>query len=95
MTDDITLKSLSLSELAKMIRKDWTRIDSHALPFLEAMEQLKDIADNYKDSSGQMIIAYFLSTAVSWTGNLSVCIKKELKRRMDENKEKVSIQKNA
>ena len=76
------MKNMTISDLAKMIEKDWGEVSSHARPYLSAMNHLNDIKDAYCDNYGEKIVVYFLCNAVSWRGNLAMMIKKELNRRI-------------
>lgn len=79
------MKQMTIKQIAAMIRKDWTKVDPHAEPYLKVMEQLTTIKDKYYADSGKMVVAYFLANAVSWRGDLARNIKKELNRRLTEN----------
>ena len=68
-----------LSEIANEIRKDWTKINYGAVPYLDAMSSLNDISDNYGMDSGSSMVIYFLSNAVTWKGETARRIKAELK----------------
>ena len=68
-----------LYEIAQEIRADWKNINFGAKPYLEAMETMGDVNDNYMFDSGRSIVAYFLSNASTWRGDKAKEIKKELK----------------
>jgi uncharacterized coiled-coil protein SlyX len=76
------LRDKTLSELAKMIAKDWTEINIRAELCLATMNELDSIEDSYYEDSGESIILHFLCNAVSWRGGLSQMIKRELNRRL-------------
>jgi hypothetical protein len=67
-----------LYEIAAEIRKDWKPVNYAAKPYLDAMETLDKITDNYGMDSGTMIVAYFLGNAGTWKGEKAREIKKEL-----------------
>ena len=73
------LASRPLNEIAREIRQDWKNVNYGAKPYLDAMEDLRDINDNYFQDSGQSIVGYFLSNARSWRGPVAKRIKAELK----------------
>jgi hypothetical protein len=76
------LKTLSLSQLASVIRRDWGgKVNYAAKPYLDALGSLEQIEDNYGADPGRMIVAYFLSNATSWRGPTAKAVKAELKRR--------------
>lgn len=68
-----------LYEIAAEIRKDWKNVSPYAAPYLQAMSCLESINDNYLYDSGRSIVAYFLSNAGSWRGEVAKRIKAELK----------------
>lgn len=68
-----------LYEIAREIRKDWTKPYFGAVPYLEAMETLSDISDNFWADTGESVVLYFLSNAQTWKGETARRIKKELK----------------
>jgi hypothetical protein len=68
-----------LYEIAREIRKDWTKPYFGAVPYLEAMETLSDISQDYYADSAESIVLYFLSNAQTWKGETARRIKKELK----------------
>lgn len=68
-----------LYEIAREIRKTWTKVSPYAEPYLEAMESLNTIDDNYYLDSGKSVVLYFLSNANTWRGEDARRIKAELK----------------
>ena len=68
-----------LYEIAREIRKTWTKVSPYAEPYLEAMESLDSINDNYYCDSGKSVVLYFLGNAVTWRGEDARRIKAELK----------------
>lgn len=71
-----------LSEIAKEVRKDWTKVYFGAVPYLEAMETLNSINDNYYEDSGKSIVAYFLANASTWRGETAKRVKVELNKML-------------
>lgn len=69
-----------LYEIAREIRKAWTKVSPYAEPYLEAMESLNTIDDNYYLDSGKSVVLYFLSNANTWRGEDARRIKAELKQ---------------
>ena len=70
----------ALYEIASEIRKTWTKVSPYAEPYLEAMESLDSINDNYYLDSGKSIVLYLLSNANTWRGEDARRIKNELKQ---------------
>lgn len=77
-----SLKELSLSSIAFLIRKDWgAKVNYAAKPYLDAMVTLDSTSDNYGSESGKSIVIYFLSNASTYRGEIARLIKAELKSR--------------
>jgi len=76
------LRNMSISEIASLIAADWARVNYAAKPYLDAMFSLESVKDMYFQDPGSMIVAYFLSNASSWRGEVAKAVKKELKRRI-------------
>lgn len=68
-----------LYEIAREIRKDWTKVSPYAAPYLQAMFCLESITDNYGFDSGRSIVSYFLANAGTWRGETAKRVKAELK----------------
>jgi hypothetical protein len=74
-----------LYEIATEIRRDWKNKDGKpnvnyaAKPYLDALEDLDKITDNYIYDSGKSIVLYFLANATSWKGETAKRVKAELK----------------
>jgi hypothetical protein len=69
----------SLNTIANDIRKDWTKPNYAAVPYLDAMLHLDTIHDSYYYDNASDIVRYFLSNATSWKGETARAIKAELK----------------
>lgn len=65
-------------QIAAEIRKDWKNVNYGAVPYLDAMNSLERITDNYMADSGKSVVLYFLSNAGTWRGEVAKRIKKEL-----------------
>jgi len=76
------LKGLAISDLARVCRNDWAKVNFAAVPYLEAMGTLEHINDPFGMDSGKSIVVYFLGNATSWRGDVARAVKKELKRRL-------------
>jgi hypothetical protein len=66
-------------EIAADIRANWKNVNYAAKPYLDAMNSLDKITDNYYYDSGRSVVLYFLSNARSFTGADARRIKAELK----------------
>ena len=69
----------SIKEIAKEIKADWKKVYFGAVPYLDAMQTLNSIEDNYIYDSGKSIVRYFLANAQSWRGDTARRVKAELK----------------
>lgn len=71
-----------LHQIAREIRRDWSAskggIYFGAVPYLDAMQTLDSIKDEYGLDSGDSIVAYFLSNAGTWRGETARRVKAEL-----------------
>jgi hypothetical protein len=82
----ISAETRPLSVIATEIRKDWRatakggKIYFGAVPYLEAMDKLNKITDNYYMDSGKDMVLYFLSNATTWKGETARRVKSELKK---------------
>jgi len=77
---------MSIAEIAAIISNDWRSngkvINFGAKPYLSAMYCLNSVNDNYGCDSGKSIVAYFLSNASTWRGEVAKAVKKELNKRI-------------
>ena len=71
-----------LYQIANEIKQDWVKVNYGAKPYLEAMETLSDISENYMFDSGKSIVSYFLSNATTWKGETARRIKAELNKQL-------------
>jgi hypothetical protein len=73
-----------LYEIANEIRSDWSKqksgINYGAKPYLDAMQSLDKITDNYGMDDAKSIVYYFLSNANQWRGETAKRVKVELKK---------------
>jgi hypothetical protein len=78
------LRKLTIVEIAEVIVQTWPKIDSYAIPYLEAMLIIEDIHERYFCDSAYEIVMYFLSNAVTYRGETARLVKAELKLRSKE-----------
>jgi hypothetical protein len=74
------METRPLYQIAKEIKKDWTKVYFGAVPYLDAMSSLDKITDNYYHDSAKSIVLYFLANAGTWRGTVAKAIKAELKK---------------
>jgi len=70
--------------IANEIRRDWKRPYFGAVPYLEALEELSSIRQNYGLDSGESVVRYFLANAATWRGETARRIKSELNSLLSE-----------
>ena len=81
-----SLDVLHLSEIARIIRQDWQKNSKSgqvyfgAKPYIDAMDTLNRIQDNYYADSGKSIVIYFLANAQTWKGPVAKEIKAHLNK---------------
>lgn len=68
----------SLYTIAREIRQDWQPVNYAAKPYLAAMLELDQITDDYGMDTGKSVVAYFLSNASAWRGDVARRVKMEL-----------------
>ena len=81
-----SLASLSISQLAQIIRQDWKKVYFGAVPYLSAMSSLDNVSDSYGLDKGSEIVNYFLSNASTWRGPVAKSVKAELNLRLKAKK---------
>ena len=68
-----------LFEIAQEIKDDWgAKVNYGAKPYLNAMSNLRTIDDMYGMDTAKSVVAYFLSNARTWKGDVARRVKKEL-----------------
>lgn len=76
------IKTKSLNEIVRIIKRDWAKINFSAVPYLEALSCLGSLKENYIADSGVSVALYFLGNAGSWRGPVAKIVKTELKERI-------------
>lgn len=77
------LSTMTISQIASLIRKDWNnKMYFGAVPYYQAMTCMTSVNDAYGADSGRSIVAYFLSNAATWRGEVAKAVKKELNKRI-------------
>lgn len=77
-----SLKTMSLSAIARLIRIHWAKPYFGAKPYLEAMACMESVDDNYGMDSGRSIVNYALCNLSTFKGEVAKLIKAELRRRV-------------
>ena len=73
----------NICDIAHEIREKWSKVSPYAAPYLDAMEALVTVNDNYYADSGRSVVLYFLANASSWRGEDARRIKKELNNALN------------
>lgn len=80
------LPAMTISDIARLIVSDYSEkgkpVPIPAVPYVDAMESLTNIDDNYGLDSGRWIVAYALSNLSGWRGDVARAVKAELKARL-------------
>lgn len=74
-----TTTARPIYEIASDIRAEWKNVYFGAVPYLDAMSELKEVTDMYYCDSADSIIRYFLSNASTFRGQRAKELKAELK----------------
>ena len=73
-----TKEQRSIRVITKEIEQDWTKPYFGAVPYIEAMNTLDKITDNYFADDARYVVMYFLANAGTWRGEVARRIKAEL-----------------
>ena len=77
-----SLKTMSLSAIARLIRIHWAKPYFGARPYIDAMGSLQSVDDSYYADSGRSIVTYALANMQTFRGDAAKLIKAELKNRL-------------
>ncbi len=75
-----------ICEIAAEIRADWDRINGSASAYLDAMDRITRIDDDYGLDSAREVVLRFLSVANTWKGPTARTIKAELNAKVPKRK---------
>ena len=78
VNEKMNLSEMNLSKISTVIRNDWKNVNFAVKPYLDAMVTLNSVDDNYMLDSGRSVVAYFLSNAGSWRGDVARGVKAHL-----------------
>ena len=71
-----------LNVIAAEIRGNWSKPYFGAVPYIEAMYELRSINDKFYLDSAESVVRYFLANAGTWRGDTARRIKAELKEML-------------
>lgn len=69
MNNTDTIKSLTVSEIAHAIARDWQTINPYANEYLNAMKEITDINGSYYADNAKSVVMYFLANAGTYRGD--------------------------
>jgi len=72
----------AISEIAREIKNDWKNPNYGAIPYLDAMQEINNIDDDYFQDSARSVVIYFLSNARTWKGETAKRVKAELNKML-------------
>lgn len=73
----------NVSEIADEIARNWTKPYFGAVPYLDAMRSIGSMDSDYGADSAKSVVAYFLSNATHWRGDVARRIKAELREMLE------------
>jgi len=76
----LDLDNKPLSYIAEVIRVNWNNPSPHAVPYIDAMAQLRSIDDNYYADSAESVVVRFLCNAQTWRGDTARAVKAHLNK---------------
>lgn len=69
----------TIKEVARDIKREWTKVSPYAVEYLNAMMHLETKNDNYYYDSAESVVLYFLANAQGFRGARAKELKAELK----------------
>ena len=75
----MSVKEITVSEIAIAISKDWKNINPYAAEYLNAMMSINSVNDNFYADSAKSVILYFLVNAGTYRGENARAYKSILK----------------
>jgi len=76
----LDLENKPLSYIAEIIRVSWNNPSPYAVPYINAMAQLRSINDSYHADTANSVVLYFLANAQGWRGDTARLVKAHLKK---------------
>lgn len=67
-----------IHDIEREISADWKKVNYGAVPYLAAMREMDSIDEAYGFDTGRSVVAYFLSNATTWRGEVARRVKREL-----------------
>lgn len=75
----MSVKEITVSEIAIAISKDWKNVNPYAQEYLTAMMSINSVNDSYYYESAKSVILYFLANAGTYRGENARAYKTLLK----------------
>jgi hypothetical protein len=82
MAQQLDFSTLSINQIATLIRRTWTNVNYAAKPYLDAMSCFNSVNDSYGMDTGKSVVLYFLCNASSYRGETARQVKRELNKRV-------------
>lgn len=79
-SEKLELEKMSIAAIARLIRKDWKKVDGAAKPYLAAMLDIEKITDKYYQDEADGVVLRFLGNAASWRGDIAKQVKAYLRK---------------
>ncbi len=76
---DTMTKTRPICDIAWEITADWRKPNYAAVPYLDAMREIRSINGRYGEDTAASVVRYFLANANSWRGDVAKRVKAELK----------------
>ena len=85
-TNEAIKQHRSLVVIEREIRRDWAPGKRYfgAIPYMDAMSTMDRITEHYYADTGTSVVAYFLSNATTWRGEVARRVKKELNQMLKD-----------
>jgi len=71
-----------LYQIADQINNEWKKVWFGAVPYLQALQRLSHVEQNYGADSADSIVRYFLANANTFRGGNAPKLKAELKQHV-------------
>lgn len=83
----------SLSVIASEIKRNWNETSKNGIyfgakPYLDAMQTLNTIDENYYEDTAVSVVLYFLANAQTWKGETAKRVKAELNAMVKQQNKK-------
>jgi hypothetical protein len=81
------LSVMSIKEIAQFIIEDWSKQGPVPKTYLEPMLEIETLDEMYGADTATSVVAYFLSSASRWKGDIARVTKKHLENLLKQHRE--------